>query len=134
MTRVTRKYDDDVKNPLRYLETLLFHSHQDSSYISELRQALKETGLQPDDQVELTYTLKADFKRTSFFHEALVFSNERVETKRGRDTKLPGRIRSAIYQVHVASPKTSIMDFFEETQVPRRTSIMLVLGDATCTW
>lgn len=114
LTRVTRKYDDDVKNPLRYLETLLFHSHQDSSYISELRQALKETGLQPDDQVELTYTLKSDFMRTSFFHEALVFSNERVEIKRGRDTKLPGRIRSAIYQVHVASPKTSIMDFFEE--------------------
>ncbi|HCX99395.1 MAG TPA: type III restriction endonuclease subunit R, partial [Bacteroidales bacterium] len=38
--RFKRKYDYDLANPNRILETMLYHSKQDSRYITELRQAL----------------------------------------------------------------------------------------------
>ncbi|UWV82717.1 hypothetical protein [Mycoplasmopsis cynos] len=41
-----RKYDGDIENKNRILETMYFHSKNDSKYISELKQALIETGLQ----------------------------------------------------------------------------------------
>lgn len=42
-TRNKRKYDYDLSNQNRILETLLYHSMQDSRYIGELRYALKQT-------------------------------------------------------------------------------------------
>lgn len=116
LARVTRKYDNDITNPLRYLETLLYHSHQNSKYISELRQALKETGLQPEDLVECTYSVKPEFKQTDFFHEALVFSNEREEVPLTRESRLSNRLRSGIYNVEVHAASTSILDFFTDSE------------------
>ncbi len=44
--RFIRKYDNDLENKYRILETMFFHSKNDSKYILELKQALIETGLQ----------------------------------------------------------------------------------------
>ncbi len=91
--------------------------------ISELRQALNETGLQPDDQVELTYTLKADFKRTSFpFHEALVFSTNELRLSAAGDTKLPAAHPICYLPGACRISQDSIMDFFGRKPAPRRTS------------
>ena len=43
-----RKYDGDILNKNRILETMYFHSKNDSKYISELKQALIKTGLQSE--------------------------------------------------------------------------------------
>ena len=56
--RNKRKYDYDISNENRILETLLYQSMQDSRYIGELRYALKQTGLLADAPMETNYILK----------------------------------------------------------------------------
>lgn len=68
-----RKYDEDLLNKNRILETMYFHSKNDSKYISELKQALIETGLQAPDPITIEYTLKEKFKETEFYKKAMYF-------------------------------------------------------------
>lgn len=113
----TRKYDNDLDNPNRLLESLLYHSKQDSLYISELRLALRETGLLPDEATEVTYVVKASFKQTDFFHEALVFSNKREEVSRDTVAGLDNRVKSAIYQVDVSRSPSRLVSLFGSDNV-----------------
>ena len=112
--RFVRKYDNDVTNPRRLLETLLYHSKQDSKYIAELRLALKETGLLPDEVKEFTYELKPDFRASSFFKTARVFSNKRVEVSREEVTELDNRIKSTIYNVQVKAAGSRLLNLFDD--------------------
>ena len=73
-----RKYDNDTSNINRILETMFFHSKNDSRYISELKQALVETGLQAKDPIILEYNLKEKFKDTDFYKKCFIFSNKRL--------------------------------------------------------
>lgn len=108
-----RKYDQDLDSPNRLLETLLYHSKQDSKYITELRLALRETGLLPDEVTEVTYELKSSFKQTDFYHEAMVFSNRREEISREEVTQLDNRVKSAIYQLDVRHAPSRLVSLFE---------------------
>jgi type III restriction enzyme len=54
-----RKFDEDTENDLRILEELYFHIYAESTYISDLRQALIEEGL-IDENI---CTKKINFKR-----------------------------------------------------------------------
>src|SRR5699024_990663 len=89
-----RKYDSDIENKYRILETLLYHSKQDSKYISELREALKETGLIADEAIEKEYQLKDTFKNSDLFKKGRVFTNKRVKKDRTNVTQLDGKIRN----------------------------------------
>ena len=65
----TRKFDYDVSNDLKILEELYYHTKEDSRYISELKQALVDTGIY-EDEVNLEtkeLMLKHDFKKTDFY-------------------------------------------------------------------
>ena len=77
-----RKYDSDLDNKYRILETMFFHSIDDSKYISELKKALIEIGLQEKDMIERKYILKDEFKNTDFYNHGHVFSNSRIEKTR----------------------------------------------------
>ena len=77
-----RKYDSDLDNKYRILETMFFHSIDDSKYISELKKALIEIGLQEKDMIERKYILKDKFKNTDFYNHGYVFSNSRIEKTR----------------------------------------------------
>lgn len=111
--RIIRKYDNDVTNPRRLLETLLYHSQQDSRYIAELRLALKETGLLPEEIKEFTYELKPEFRSSDFFKNAKVFSNKRVEVSRESVTELDNRIKSGIYNVSVRTGGARLLNLFD---------------------
>lgn len=111
--KFVRKYDHDLDSPNRFLETLLYHSKQDSKYITELRLALRETGLLPDEVTEVTYELKPSFKQTDFYHNALVFSNRREEVSREEVTQLDNRVKSAIYQLDVRHTPSRLVSLFE---------------------
>ncbi|WP_285119317.1 DEAD/DEAH box helicase family protein [Propionibacterium freudenreichii] len=112
-----RKYDSDLDNPKRLLETLLYHSKQDSKYINELRSALRETGLLPDEVTEVTYEIKDSFRKTDFFHKALVFSNRREEVSREDVSGLDNRVKSAIYQVDVSERPSRLVSLFDSDAV-----------------
>lgn len=115
--RNKRKYDFDINNENRILETLLYHSMQDSRYISELRYALKQTGLLADAPMEIEYRLKDEFKQTEFFRYAYVFSNRKVEKSRKLVTGIDKKIRNGYYQHKVSTGKSVVYGLFDEGKV-----------------
>ncbi len=82
-----RKYDSDNGNPLAVLETLYYHSVHDPRYIAEIKQALRETGIMSESEpVEIH--IKDSFKKTDFYKNGLVYTNERIKNKREDKQKL----------------------------------------------
>lgn len=115
--RNKRKYDFDVTNENRILETLLYHSMQDSRYISELRYALKQTGMLANAPIEFEYRLKDEFKQSDFFRNAYVFSNRKIEKSRNSVTELDKKIRNGYYQHKVSTGSSFIYGLFDEGKV-----------------
>lgn len=72
-----RKFDSDLNNKYRLLETMFFHSWNDSSYIWELRQALIASGLEPETRIKIDYKVKESFKQTQLYKNGYIFSNKR---------------------------------------------------------
>ena len=113
--RFKRKYDYDLTNPNRILETMLYHSKQDSRYITELRQALKATGLLPDNPLEVEYRLKDEFKNSDFFRYGLVFSN-RKQVKHRREVKqIEERIKHSSFSFSFDQRRAWRYGLFEDT-------------------
>lgn len=112
--RNKRKYDFDVTNENRILETLLYHSMQDSRYISELRYALKQTGMLANAPLEVEYRLKDEFKQSDFFRNAYVFSNRKIEKSRNSVTELDKKIQSSFYQHKISSGSSIVYGLFDE--------------------
>lgn len=115
--RNKRKYDYDINNENRILETLLYHSMQDSRYIGELRYALKQTGLLAYAPMEINYILKDEFKQTEFFRYAYIFSNRKVEKSRKSVTGIEKKIRNGFYQHKVSTGSSFIYGLFDEGKV-----------------
>lgn len=96
---------------------MYFHSKNDSKYISELKQALIETGLQAPDPITIEYTLKEKFKETEFYKKSYVFSNKRVPKGRTDITTIEGSMRNKIYYYTAFSGKGNIIDLFGEEKI-----------------
>ncbi len=75
-----RKFDDDISNDLKALEDLYYHTKEDSKYISELKIALKESGIYEDDENLVTkqLKLKESFKTDLFYRDGHVFLNKKI--------------------------------------------------------
>ncbi len=98
-----RKYDSDIDNPLRICEELYYHCWNEPRYISELHTALREIGIDIENQTVRTYTLKDSFKSDSLYMDGLVFTNERVEKSRKDVDGLLPSVREHLYTVRVAT-------------------------------
>ena len=94
-----RKYDEDAANELRICEMLLYHCQNDSRYINELKDALKEIGLDLDKMVTREYILKESFKQTDLYNYGVVYVNKRVEVPPEKFDGLPPAVREKIYKV-----------------------------------
>ena len=115
-----RKYDYDADNENRILETLLYHSMQDSRYIGELRNALKQSGLLPSKLVEINYVVKESFKDTDFFKNALIFSNRKVEKSRDQVNEVDKKIQNSYYTYRTSSNQSVLYSLFEENEANRK--------------
>lgn len=71
-----RKFDNQLDNPLRHLETLSYHSPSNPRYIQELNSALAATGIIESKSVEVVERLKESFKKSRLFTDGYVFANE----------------------------------------------------------
>ena len=109
-----RKFDGDLTNDYRILETMLFHSLNDSRYIAELRQALIATGLQPEKNLTREYRLKEDFKNSEFYKRAYVYSNERIPRKRTNVRAIESSMKTKIYRYLQKSVSGKVMGLFDE--------------------
>ena len=98
-----RKYDSDLSNPLRICEELFYHCQNDSRYIGELKNALKDIGAEIDNQITLEYILKDEFKHDTLYKDGFVFKNERQKVGRADIKCLLPSIRDKIYPIRIAT-------------------------------
>ena len=98
-----RKYDTDIDNPLRICEELYYHCQNDSRYIGELNNALREIGVDIEKQTVCDYILKEDFKADKLYTEGFVFINDRIiKSRKDVDGLLPS-VREQVYTVRLAT-------------------------------
>lgn len=109
-----RKFDSDLDNEYRLLETMLFHSKNDSKYISELKEALIYTGLCEKDGQKLQYVLKDEFKNSEFYQKALVFRNKKIEKKECDSTKFLGSLKTKNYNFTAPKSNASVNMLFSK--------------------
>lgn len=98
-----RKYDEDLEAPLRICEELYYHCQNDSRYIGELHNALREIGLDLDKAVERRYTLKTVFKEDSLYKEGFVFINAPYKVEREDANGLPQSVLDWPFSVRLAT-------------------------------
>lgn len=103
-----RKYDEDVKNELRVCETLYYHCQNDHRYVTELRNALREIGLDIDKIVQREYILKNEFKTTDIYTHGLIFLNARVVKDRRDIRGLSPTVRDDIYRFQAATGASGV--------------------------
>lgn len=113
-----RKYDRDISNTNRILETMYFHSKNDSKYISELKQALVETGLQAPDPITLEYKLKDEFKDSDFYRKSFVYSNKRLPKSRDEINAIEPSMRTKTYHYTALSGRGNILNLYGESNLP----------------
>ena len=118
--KYTRKFDDDIEHPLRLCETLLYHCQNDSKYISELKIALKKTGIMPEDAKKINYKIKDSFKRTDFYKTGLVFFNKKIIKDRSKVTCIPQSVRDEIYTSTFNSGRSKSLNLFEDEKIDFR--------------
>lgn len=107
-----RKYDCDIENKFRMLETMYFHSNKDSGYIVSLKKALIKTGFESEKPIKLTLSLKEEFKQSKFYNTAFVFSNKRKKKERKSIYEIENIIKNKIYTYVVPSLKGKLEDIF----------------------
>ena len=96
-----RKYDYDLDNKNRILETMFFHSRDDSKYISELKRALIATGMEDEEPIKRTYELKESFRDSDIYKKGFVFSNKRIIKDRKNVEEIEESKKNAVYYYEV---------------------------------
>lgn len=130
-----RKYDTDVENGLRICEELYYHCQNDSRYIGELHNALREIGIDPDKTVTKHYILKDEFKQDDLYKNGLIFMNDRVVKSRSEVNELLPSVRNKVYSVTLATGQSGediILDDGQGDLVENKTKTKLyatTIGD-----
>lgn len=107
-----RKYDNDLSNKNRILETMYFHSKNDSKYISELKQALIKTGLQSETPAIPEQKIKNKSKENDFYKKSLAFSNKKLLKDRKNIDIIESNMRNKIYHYKVLTGNGNLIDLF----------------------
>jgi len=79
-----RKFDSDVKNELRIIEQLYYHSVTNSRYIQELETVLVKEGILPSRTIQRELKIKDKFKDKDFWKNGCIFLNKQ-EKNLGKD-------------------------------------------------
>jgi len=78
-----RKFDEEPENEMKIVEELYYHSSYIPKYITELKTALRESGIMPPQEPKTIYLkVKEDIKKTDFWKKGFIFINRRVEADR----------------------------------------------------
>lgn len=110
-----RKYDDDLDNECRILEELYFHSVESPQYITELRKALKNEGVIPEEEKkEVQLNVKESFKETDTWENGLIYTNEREVKKQKDMDDLSFIVSDKTYSHELRTKLSSDIAIFEE--------------------
>jgi type III restriction enzyme len=108
-----RKFDNDVSNIYRVCETMYYHSNNDSRYISEITQALIETGIIAEKTIQIKLGLKDSFVSSDIYKKGLIFLNEQTPFKPSV-LELGAEVRKKIYYADLFSGKTTSSKVFKD--------------------
>jgi type III restriction enzyme len=115
-----RKFDKDLRNGLRCLEELYYHSTNDNKYIEAITKELAEQGVYDprQDQEPIEVKVKPSFKGTWLWNEGSIFTNERV-VKSNRDVFSLQQIHKTGFQYkhYVGAGTTDELVVFDEAAV-----------------
>ena len=75
-----RKFDEDIENELRILETLHYHSAHNPKYIDEIKSTLTEMGIMPEKYVQRDLFVKESIKKR--WENDYIFINDRELNQR----------------------------------------------------
>lgn len=115
--RFKRKYDADVGNKYRLLETMYFHSKNDSAYIYELKKALEKSGLLDEESTKIEYKLKDSFKETDIYNNGFVFSNKRVVKKSSNNVlETKQQIKKYFYKLNNITNSSSVYNLLTKDE------------------
>lgn len=118
-----RKFDNQPDNPLRMLETLHYHCVQDPKYISDIRNALVQSGIISDNRKRVVERLKDSFKESYLYKHGYVFVNEQVPyIKNENITEFSDEILNMEFKVRLNTGVTTSNHLFgkgnEEVSAP----------------
>ena len=110
-THDKRKFDHDLRNELRVLEELYYHSAHNPRYIDELHKALVETGIVPPRTRQVDLRVKDSFKQSDYWKNGLIFVNKRIHNPRHdvfglRNFSISGRY---IYRLSTGQTMESVL-------------------------
>lgn len=118
----TRRFDNDTKSNLGLLETLFYHTLNDSTYLKNLHKSLNKLNLisegdNPNDHKVETVRVKPEFSKTDFYKHGNLYHN-RVERVPDEDyTSLRNyEINDSLFTVDMSS-LTSEADLNDAEQV-----------------
>ena len=113
----TRKYDNDRGNDLRILETLYYHSIDESRYIAEIKKALAEQGSIDPTSVTKTLELKLEFKETDFYKNTKVVYNTKQKKDYQHVKSLSDlSVKKTNFRYTLTSITSSAINAFEKTE------------------
>ncbi|HPO68178.1 MAG TPA: DEAD/DEAH box helicase family protein [Candidatus Pacearchaeota archaeon] len=112
-----RKFDEDIENELRILETLHYHSAHNPKYIDEIKSTLTEIGIMPEKYIQKDLFVKENIKKR--WKNDYIFINDRVlnsreDIKSLNDAKIK---KQYIYEIKTGEIKEEfILDELGETK------------------
>ncbi len=124
LKRGERKFDNDTTNRLRILETLHYHSASNPKYITELKQAMVQTGIIAERVKIVELKLKESFKKTTLFNNGVILTND-IEAYYINEElfSLGDFILSKEYKVNIKSGEMSTTLVFESGNTNNTSSV-----------
>jgi type III restriction enzyme len=126
-----RKYDEDLKNPLRICEELYYHAAYNPRYITELHHALHEIGVKDRNTKEIQLSLKLDFKKTELYKDGIIFTNRQEKYDHADVFSFSKEIAERIYKHTLRtgiSDTSGAFDIIQEKNLSRASVDYLFLN------
>jgi len=108
-----RKFDNDESNPMKICETLYFHSTDESKYIAQLRDELKNIGLD-EKKYSYSYELKESFIASPFYKLGSIYANGRVSRNKLLNNSIPDNFISNVTEVDLRTYSEEISLFSDK--------------------
>lgn len=124
-SKFQRKYDEDVTCEMRICEELYYHCQNDHRYVTELKAAMREIGLDTDKMIQREYILKEAFKSDDIYTHGLIFINDRVVQERKDVYELTPTVRDDIYRYKISTGISGVDVIMNETSEASDSKVVL---------
>ena len=109
-----------ISNELKILEDLYYYSYNESNYIFELKNALKNEGFSlSEDKEKRHLKLKDSFKESNFYKRGKIFINKREDNGTVNINSFPEELDESIQNFHyeLRSGKIEVLKGLSEDDI-----------------